>query len=312
MTPRYHPGALLQNDTEAALCVVPDVALTMEPIEAETANGKVLGLRSTARGQLELHSTHARWSPSSSTSSPSLHIALSSIQQFSSCAGGEFREWRLMIHAGVGSDGCVYTFEPVGRAEAEQIAAMLSEATGIRAREARKFAEGVREHRLALVRLRLWRELNAQGEGVWIEDMDRLRETIRRLSGGAREATAQAAPNAEPAASSERDMELLFHSCARNEDVAKETLATLRRLWGVVNGAESTRPRIVAIAGRLVDRAFAAHRPKCATLLAAWLVEAERSLNPSKDSRLLEEIYELRKRAEEIRRQPVGSGHSNV
>lgn len=130
-----------------------------------------------------------------------------------------------------------------------------------------------------------------EGKHPWIRHTKQLQELVRRLTIARR----------RPAL---MDMERLFHSCRLSEEVTRETIAELRRVWRNSH-TEPVRLRTLAIAARLLDRSILRASNGTFQALTSWLASLEAGLDPYKSAQSIRVVHELIKRSTRISRQLV-------
>lgn len=200
----------------------------------------------------------------------------------------------LSIHSH-DSTPVVYYFFPFTNTEMNELQRMLQDLSGKSATNELKYGQIITDQKVSAQRIYLLQQLLQQNQRtVWISDMDTLTAVLRSLLSITKQRGDE---------SYQFELERLFHSCRLNDEVAVETVTFFREMWESV--PEAIHLKILAIIDRLLDRALMHVDSPAFWALSGWLDHVEKTLNPYKNSKTLEIIYELKNRVQMLKRRTL-------
>lgn len=299
-TARYHKeGYERINPSVAKIAHIEDIWVQVETMSIQNGSGKGNLLTSSTKGNLIFNMQQIIWFTSSQdgTRDVGLSIKYERITQHTAGTikpapeGAGAEVYYLSLHAHE-SSSIVYYFFPFNLNEIDELQRMLQDLCGKAPVHEVKYSQIVTDQKVAAHRAHILRLLlQDQRPNMWISDMDTLNAVIRFLIS----ITTNRADEQY-----QYELERLFHSCRLNDEVAVETVSTFREMWESV--PEAIHLKILAIIDRLLDRALMHVDSPAFWALNNWLDHVEKTLNPYKNSKTLEIIYELKHRVQMLKK----------
>jgi len=308
-TARYHrDGYQHVSSPQAVIAEIEDVWLQVEQVgvSANTASVSTVQkvLTSSTKGHLIFYMNQVSWTPSlqeNTQKDPALAIQYERISQYtaSTMHTDEGEVFYLSLYTQEVNSAVYYLF-PLMEREIHELEAMLQDITGKEALDEQTYTHHIMEQKLTAQRVHILRMLlQEKAQKIWIDDMDTLTNVIKGLTSVTKQRTDD---------SFLYELERLFHSCRLNDEVAVETITILKSMWE--NTPEAIHLKILTIVDRLLDRSLMHTDSPAFRVLIQWLDHVEKTLNPYKNSRTLDLIYELKARVQVVKKRtlvPVSS-----
>eukprot|EP00741_Cyanophora_paradoxa_P023526 tig00021589_g22728.t1 len=308
LSARYHPEALGGGvEADALVAVVGEIWLQVDPVlnrliyhanEQEECLEEIF--TSIAPGRLELRGDRVTWTIDQEQArqhaqkaagearggeEATLSLRYSEVNQFTWGRVQSTASFYISFHTRQ-----VFKFFPVYEGEISELTAALTDLTGKEPYMEDAYIEEILHQKLEATRMTVLRELS-QSEHSWITHTQDLFQVLKNLT-------------SEDKAQSIYDMERLFHSCRLNKMVTLETINVLKRTWAETM-SEAVRVKILAVCERLLDRVVMHASDSNFRALVSWFSRIEGLLDPYRSPQSLKMLLLLRKRGDEIKRQPL-------
>lgn len=307
-TARYHKeGYERVNAAVAKIAHIEDVWLQTESLSVPTGNaagtsgvavGKGSVFNSVSKGNLIFTMEQILWIPAASQDD---YVALGiKYERITQHTGGSIKgegpsngtEHHYLSVQAHEVSSVVYYFFPFTMNEVSELQKLLQDLCGKGPAHEMKYTQIVTDQKITAQRSHMLRQLrNDPRPNLWIADMDTLTAVIKNLVSVTANRTD---------VSYQYELERLFHSCRRNDEVAVETISMFREMWE--SSPEAIHLKILAVIDRILDRALMHVDSPAFWALNHWLDHVEKTLNPYKNSKTLEIIYELKHRVQTLKK----------